>query len=211
MAKVYAEEERLDLNKTTIRGVSEKRNTHFRPITIERRETAIGSTERSPRRWRSVPVLSSALILVVGLWVLMNQNTGLLKGLVSSPTLSETGGKEASSSSRPISISRLNEMESVSKTESFPYSPFSQPSPEQDWAYSELKEITPPEVMPEPEYMLEGIMLASQSQDSFAVINGHMVRSGGTVGEARITEIGRNYVVVQPFNDDSKIRLTLRR
>ena len=211
MAKVYAEEEKLDLNKTTIRGVPERRSAVFRPITIERKETAIGRTERSPRRWRSVPVLSSILILIVGLWVLLNQNTDRLKGLVSSPMLSETRGKETSSPSRPIPISRLNEMESIPTTESVSYKSFSQPSPNQDWAYSELKGETPPDGMPEPAYMLEGIVLSSQSQDSFAVINGRMVRSGGTVGEARITEIGKNYVVVQPLYDDSKIRLTLRR
>ena len=65
--------------------------------------------------------------------------------------------------------------------------------------------------MHEPTYMLEGIVLASESQDSFAVINGRMVRLGETVGKARITDIGRNYVVVQPFNEDPKIKLTLRR
>ena len=211
MAKIYAEEEKLDLNKTTIRGVPERRSTVSRPITIEREETTIGKTERSPRRWRSVPVLSGILILIVGLWVLLNQNTGLLKGLVSSDMLSETRGSETSAFSRPISISRLNEVESISTTESVPYESFSQPSPNQDWAYSELKGETPPDGMHEPAYMLEGIVLASESQDSFAVINGRMVRSGGTVGKARITEIGKNYVVVQPLNDDSKIRLTLRR
>ena len=206
MAKIYAEEEKLDLNKTTIRGVPERRSADFRPITMEREETTIGKTERSPRRWRSVPVLSGILILIVGLWVLLNQNTGLLNGLVSSATPSET-----SSLSRPISISRLNEVESISTTESVPYESFSQPSPNQDWTYSEFKGETPPDGMHEPAYMLEGIVLASESQDSFAVINGRMVRSGGTVGEARIAEIGKNYVVVQPLNDDSKIRLTLRR
>lgn len=206
MAKIHAEEERLDLNKTTIRGVPEKKSAVFRPVTIEREETGIEKTERSPRRWRAIPVLSSVLILIIGLWVLLNQNTGLLRGLVSSPILSETG-----SSSRPISISRLNEVESISTTESASNESFHQTSPDQDWDFSNLKGETLPDGMHESTYMLEGIVLASESKDSFAVINGHMVRSGGTVGKARITEIGRNYVVVQPLDDDSEIRLTLRR
>jgi pSer/pThr/pTyr-binding forkhead associated (FHA) protein len=206
MAKVYAEEKTLDLNKTTIRGIPERKSAALRPLTIEREETAIGKTESSPRLWRSVPVLSSILILIVGLWVLLNQDTGLLKDLSPSNMLSETN-----SSSRPISVSRLNEVEPTSTTESNLEESLSQPSSDQNWADSDLKEETPPKGMYEPTYLLEGIVLASESEDSLAVINGHMVRSGGTVGEARIIEIGKNYVVVQPLNDDSKIRLTLRR
>ncbi|MBN1830547.1 MAG: FHA domain-containing protein [Deltaproteobacteria bacterium] len=206
MAKIYAEEEKLDLNKTTIRGKPEKRSAVFRPFTIERKETAIGKTDRSPRRWRAIPVLSTILILIIGLWVLLNQNTGLLRGLASSPMLSETN-----STFRPISKSGLNEVESISTIESVANESFPQTSPDQDWAFSDLKGETPPDGMHEPMYMLEGIVLASESQDSFAVINGHMVRSGETVGKARITEIGRNYVVVQSLNDESEIRLTLRR
>jgi pSer/pThr/pTyr-binding forkhead associated (FHA) protein len=206
MAKVYAEEEKLDLNKTTIRGVPERRSAAIRPVTIEREKTAIGKTDLSPWRWRPVPVLSSILILLIGLWVLLNQNTGLIKGLVSSPTLNET-----SSSSGPISISRLTETGLISKTERVPYESFSQLSPNQDWGYSAWEGETVPDVISEPAYMLEGIVLASQSQNSFAVINGRMIRLGGTVGKARITEIGKNYVVVQPLNEDPKIRLTLRR
>lgn len=206
MAKVYAEEEKLDLNKTTIRGVPEKRSPIFRPVTIEREEKVIDRTVCSSRRWKSVPVLSSILIMIVGLWVFLKQDTDLLKGLTSSIMLNEKN-----SSSKPISISPLNEMESISETESGLIEPFSQPSSNQDWTFSEPKGETSPDEMSEPAYMLEGIVLASQSQDSFAVINGRMVRSGGTVGKARIREIGRNYVVVQPLNDDSEIRLTLRR
>lgn len=211
MAKIYAKEEKLDLNKTTIRGLPERSSAILRPVTIEREGTTTGKTERSPRRWRSVPVLWSILILIVGLWVLLNQDTGLLKALVSSPMLNETRGIETSSSSRPISISRLNDEESSSTTESVPYASFSQPSPNQNWAYSESKEEMTPDRMHVSTYMLEGIVLANEPQNSFAVINGRMVRSGGTIGEARITEIGKNYVIVQPINDDSKIRLTLRR
>ena len=206
MAKIYAEEEKVDLNKTTIRSGPERESAAFKPVTKEREEEQIKKTERSPRHWRSVPILSSILIPIIGLWVLLNYNTGLLKDLVSSPMLGER-----SSSSRPISISRLNDMESISTNESVPQESFPQPSPDQDWAFSDLKGETPPDGLNEPTYMLEGIVLASESQDSFAVINGRMVRSGGTVGKARITEIGRNYVVVQPLNDDSEIRLTLRR
>jgi pSer/pThr/pTyr-binding forkhead associated (FHA) protein len=206
MAKVYAEEEKLDLNKTTIRGVPERRSAAIKPVTIEREKTAIGKTDLSPWRWRPLPVLSSILILLIGLWVLLNQNTGLIKGSVSSPMLSET-----SSSSGPISISRLTETGLISKTERVPYESFSQLSPNQDWGYSAWEGETLPDVMSEPAYMLEGIVLASQSQNSFAVINGRMIRLGGTVGKARITEIGKNYVVVQPLNEDPKIRLTLRR
>ena len=50
-------------------------------LIIEKEETAISGTERSPRRWRSVPVLSSVLILIIGLWLLLNQNTRGLKDL----------------------------------------------------------------------------------------------------------------------------------
>ena len=206
MAKIYAEEEKLDLNKTTIRGIPERKSAVFRPVTIEKEETATGTTERPSRRWRSISVLSSILIMIVGLWVFLKQDTGLLKDLVSSPVLNET-----SSPNRPISISRLNQVKSLPTTESVLYESFSQPSSDQDWAFSDLKGESFPDGIHEPTYILEGIVLASESQDSFAVINGRMVRSGGTVGKARITEIGRNYVVVQPLNDDSEVRLTLRR
>ena len=105
----------------------------------------------------------------------------------------------------------MNEGESLSTMDSIPYESFSKPSFDHDRAYPELEGETSLNGMNEPAYLLEGIVLASESQDSFAVINGRMVRSGGTVGEARIMEIGKNYVVVQPFDNDSKIKLTLRR
>jgi hypothetical protein len=206
MAKIYDEEEKLDLNRTTIRGIPDRGSNAFRPITIEREETTIRKTERSSGRRRSGPVLSGILVLIVGLWVLLNQNTGLLRDFLLSSELAEK-----SSPSSPISISQLNEEGSLSTPDRIPYESFSEPSSSPDWAYPELGEETPLDGVNEPAYMLEGIVLASESQDSFAVINGRMVRSGGTVGEARIMEIGKNYVVVQPFDNDSKIKLTLRR
>ena len=62
----------------------------------------------------------------------------------------------------------------------------------------------------EPEYVLEGIVWASEPKDCFAVINGRMVRAGGSVEGATIMEITKRHVLIRYPKDDSEVKLTLR-
>jgi type II secretory pathway component PulC len=62
----------------------------------------------------------------------------------------------------------------------------------------------------EPEFFLEGIVMASEPQYSFAVINGRIVRVGGTVEGATIVKITKRYVVIRYAKDGSETELALR-
>ena len=52
--------------------------------------------------------------------------------------------------------------------------------------------------------------MASEPKDSFAVINGRIVRVGGTVEGATIVKITKRYVVIRYTKDGSENELALR-
>ncbi len=211
MAKAYAEEKALDLNKTTIRGAPERRMRVSEPITIGNNRITATKAERRTHFWTHAPVLASFFLLTAGLWLLLSQNSGVLEGLFSFGVPSHTTANKADSPGGPLPITQLNEAESAHISEAVSGEFSSEHLSNHDWADSEWVEEIPEGEMEEPAYVLEGIVMASESQDSFAVINGRMVRLGGIVGEGRITEIGRNYVVLQHPMENTETRLTLRR
>jgi hypothetical protein len=236
MAKVCEEEKKLDLSKTTIRGVSKKRRPLSKPKTIERAEITAPKVKRSPLLGRLAPVLLGIFILTVGGWYILNHEPGLLKSIFSADIRTEVSEDETRSASRHLSKTPSNEVESIPLVITIPQRPISQPSREpsepllsekelfipisredqepssnQSWEKPEGLGKTFSNEIDESEFVLEGIVLASKSKDSFAVINGRRVREGGSVEGATITEIGKNYVVIQSPKDNSKIKLTLRR
>lgn len=211
MAKAYAEEQALDLNKTTIRGAPERRMIVPEPITIKNTKNTTTKAEHRTQFWTHAPVLASLFLLTAGLWLLLSQNSGVLEGLLSFGVSSHTAAGKEDSLGGPLPIAQSNEAESVYISETVSGEFPSELLSDADWADSEWVEETPEGEMEEPAYVLEGIVMASEPQDSFAVINGRMVRLGGIVGEGRITEIGRNYVLLQHPMEDTKTRLTLRR
>jgi type II secretory pathway component PulC len=74
----------------------------------------------------------------------------------------------------------------------------------------EASEPTVAEALYEDGFKLDGIVWSSDAEQSFAVINGTILRVGGSVKGAVVTDIGRNYVVLKSREDDSEFRLTIR-
>jgi type II secretory pathway component PulC len=66
------------------------------------------------------------------------------------------------------------------------------------------------EALYEDRFKLDGIVWSSDAKQSFAVINGIILKVGGSVEGAVLTDIGRNYVLLKSREDDSEIRLTIR-
>ncbi|MDB4444033.1 FHA domain-containing protein [bacterium] len=235
MAKTCAEEKKLDLNKTTIRGVSKKRRPLSQPKTIERAEITATKVKRSRLLGGLAPVCLGIFILTVCGWYILNHEPGLLKSILSVAIRTEVSEGETSSAGRHLSKTQSNEVESIPLitkvpqrpipqpfkepsepllSEKDPFMPIStddqEPSSNQSWDKSEGLGKTLSNEIDEPEFILEGIVLASKSNDSFAVINGRMVREGGSVAGGTITEIGKHYVIIQSPKDNSKIKFTLR-
>jgi hypothetical protein len=66
------------------------------------------------------------------------------------------------------------------------------------------------EALYEDRFKLDGIVWSSDAEQSFAVINGTILKVGGSVEGAVVTDIGRNYVLLKSREDDSEIKLTIR-
>jgi len=235
MAKAYEEEKKLDLNKTTIRGVSKRRRIPSNQKTIERSEISAIEVKRSRLAGRLAPILLSIFILTAGGWYILNYEPNLLKSIFSITTRTMGNDTEENSANMTLSKSQSAEAESMSlmtkaqqksiprpaKESSNPIlseenlirpisTEYEEPSLKQSWEESEEFEQSISNEIDEPRYILEGIVWASESKDSFAVINGQIVRAGGSVKGIKIIEIGRRYVIIQDSKDDSKIKLTLR-
>ncbi len=90
MAKAYAEEKALDLNKTTIRAPSERRMRVPEPTTIKNNKITTTKAKRRTRFWTHAPVLASLFLLTAGLWLFLNQNSRVLEELLSFGVSSHT-------------------------------------------------------------------------------------------------------------------------
>jgi len=85
-----------------------------------------------------------------------------------------------------------------------------EPSSNQSGNISDEQEQTALNEIDEPDFVLEGIVMASEPKDSFAVINGRMVRAGGSVEGATIVKITKRHVIIRYPKDGSETELTLR-
>ena len=223
MARAYEEETALDLNVTTVRGGTPKRRTRPKPGSIERKE--ITATERKettatkvtrPRFFRKVaPVLLALLILIGCGWYILNYEPGLVKDILPAPILAELNRDNMKIRSNEVESNQLENKpsarfnlqlpknsESLGKDQGSSANQISNESDESD--QTALNENN------EPEFFLEGIVMASEPKDSFAVINGRIVRVGGTVEGATIVKITKRYVVIRYTKDGSENELALR-
>jgi len=58
-------------------------------------------------------------------------------------------------------------------------------------------------------FKVEAIVWSNRPESRFAVINGHIVRAGGSVEGMTVTQIGRDYVAVQSGDRGGKLRFKL--
>ena len=61
----------------------------------------------------------------------------------------------------------------------------------------------------ESRFKVEAIVWSNKPESRFAVINGHIVRAGGSVEGMAVTQIGRDYVAVQSGDRGGKLRFKL--
>jgi pSer/pThr/pTyr-binding forkhead associated (FHA) protein len=232
-AKVKAETENIPLNQTVIIGAKPKSREISRLSEMERPE--FGTSEiKSPRPYRRItPIFIAILVVVAGSWLLLSQGPLLMRLIFERTTPGETVGdashlnvrKSMNSTSdttgarpenvlnEPISSNEMERPEDSSQQEQAPLLSPSEDSDltaTQDGEPTEATEPTVPGALFDERFKLDGIVWSSDAEQSFAVINGTILRVGGSVEGAVLTDIGRNYVVLRFREDDSEIKLTIR-
>jgi hypothetical protein len=232
-AKVEAETENIPLNQTVMIGVKPAGREATPLPEIERPEFGIREVKR-PRPYRGImPIFLTILIVVVGGWLLLSHGPFLMRMIFERTSSSGTHGDASSISDRAPINNRMDRTDAVPKRimeKSISSNEMERPwasSPQEEASSSttsgdsepaagssgELFETSDPavaEALNEEGFILGGIVWSSDEEQSFAVINGTIVRVGGSVKGAVVTEIGRNYVVLRSREDDSEIRLTVR-
>jgi pSer/pThr/pTyr-binding forkhead associated (FHA) protein len=231
-AKVEAERENIPLNQTVIIGVKPK-SKEVSPLPgIERPEFGIREVKSSRPYRKITPIFLAILIVAAGGWLLLSHGPFLMKMIFERTAPSETVGDASKIGDRESMNTPLDrtgavrenvldesisshEMErpgasSPQETSSSSSSGDSEPAATQGGEPMEASEPTVAEALYEDGFKLDGIVWSSDAEQSFAVINGTILRVGGSVKGAVVTDIGRNYVVLKSREDDSEFRLTIR-
>jgi len=85
----------------------------------------------------------------------------------------------------------------------------SPPEPSRVEQPAQVRQSPPSDRTDEAKYKLEAIVWSSNAESRFAVINGQIVRSGGSVGNLSVKEIERDHVSVRSSNRDWKLGFTV--
>jgi pSer/pThr/pTyr-binding forkhead associated (FHA) protein len=216
-AKVEAERENIPLNQTVIIGVKPKR-TDVSPLPeVPRPEFGIGEVESSRPYRRITPIFIAIIIVVASGWLLLSHGPLLIKRIFERTTPSETVGDVLNLDTERSMNSPLDRTGAMTENVlDEPISSDSSPSEDSEPALTqggepmETSEPTVADALYEEGFKLDGIVWSSDAEQSFAVINGTILRVGGFVKGAVVTDIGRNYVVLKYREDDSEIKLTVR-
>jgi pSer/pThr/pTyr-binding forkhead associated (FHA) protein len=232
-AKVEAERENIPLNQTVIIGAKPKSREVSPLPEIERPEFVIREVKGSRPYTRITPIFIAIIIVLAGGWLLLSHGPFLMKTIFERTSPSETAGDASNLSDResmntpvdrtgaltenvsdePISSREIERPEAPSPLEeasSSTTSEDSEPSAAQGGEPMEESEPEVAESVYEERFKLDGIVWSSDAEQSFAVINGTILRLGGSIEGAVVTDIGRNYVVLKFREDDSEIKLTIR-
>ncbi len=232
-AKVEAERENIPLNQTVIIGAKPKSKTVSPLPEIERPVYGIREVKGSRPYTRITPIFIAIIIVLAGGWLLLSHGPFLMKMIFDKTAPSETVGdgsnlRDTESMNTPldrtgaatenvseerISSREIERHEAPSLQEEASSSTTSEDSEPSAARGGEPMEESEPEVA-EPVYeeglKLDGIVWSSDAEQSFAVINGTILRLGGSIEGAVLTDIGRNYVILRSQEDDSEIKLTIR-
>ena len=232
-AKVEAERENIPLNQTVIIGAKRKSNEVSPLPEIQRPVFGIREVKSSRPYRRITSIFVAILIVVVGGWLLLSHGPFLMRMIFEKTAPSETVGDvskidDGESTNNPMDRTgafaekRLeepvfsNERERPEASSPKEEASFSSPSEDSEPAVTQggepVEESVPTVAgaLYEEGFKLDGIVWSSDAEQSFAVINGTILRVGGTVKGAVVTDIGRNYVVLRYREDDSEIKLTIR-
>ncbi len=232
-AKAEAERENIPLNQTVIIGAKPKSKEVSPSPEIERPAFEIREVKGSRPYTRITPIFIGIIVVLAGGWLLLSHGPFLMKIIFERTAPSETVGNASNLNDRESMNTPLDRTSSV--TESVPDEPLSSDeierpeasSPQEEASSSttsedsdltatqgaepaEETEPTVPGALFDERFKLDGIVWSSDAEQSFAVINGTILRLGGSVEGAVVTDIGRNYVVLKSREDDSEIKLTIR-
>jgi hypothetical protein len=223
-AKVEAETENIPLNQTVMIGVKPKGREGAPLPEMERPEFGIREV-KSPRPYRRItPIFLAILIVIAGGWLLLSHGPFLMRMIFERTSSSGTVGDASKiSDGEPIN-SRMDRTGPLTKK--ILEKPGASSPQEEDSSLTtsgdsepaagpreELVETSDPavaEALYEDRFKLDGIVWSSDAEQSFAVINGTILKVGGSVEGAVVTDIGRNYVLLKSREDDSEIKLTIR-
>jgi hypothetical protein len=110
----------------------------------------------------------------------------------------------ARESASPVEKTRKEGIPTLPKTPGVPVRPAETKDPRQDRVAAQ-----PPEPEPdEARFKLEAIVWSASPQSRFAVINGQIVKAGGSVGGLSVVDIGRDHVAVRSGGRDWKLKFT---
>ena len=232
-AKVEAETEDIPLNQTVMIGVK-RAGGEVTPLPeMERPEFGIREVKRPRPSRRIMPIFLAILIVVVGGWLLLSHGPFLMSMIFERTSSSGTLGDPSKISDGEPLNNRMGASGAVTKEimersiSSNELERPGAPSPrEEDSSLrtpetseslagprDELSETSHPaeaEALYEDGFKLDGIVWSSDAEQSFAVINGIILKVGGSVQGAVVTDIGRNYVLLRSREDDTEIKLTFR-
>jgi len=232
-AKVEAERENIPLNQTVIIGAKPK-GKEIAPLPeIERPAFGIREIKDSRPYRRITTIFIAIFIVVAGGWLLLSHGPFLIKTILERGTPSETVGDTLKISDRepvstqadgtgavkeevwnePVSSNEIERPEASAAQEEALSSTTSEDSDlaaTQSGEPTEAEEPTVPGALFDERFKLDGVVWSSDEEQSFAVINGTILRVGGSIEGAVVTDIGRNYVVLYSREDESEIRLTIR-
>jgi len=232
-AKVEAERENVPLNQTVIIGAKPKRKEISPLPEVPRPAFEIREVKSSRPYKRITPIFIAIIIVVAGGWLLLSHGPFLMKMIFERTTPGETVGDASDVNARrsvdstfdrpgavrenvlnePVSSDEIERPGDLSPQEEASFSSpseDSEPAVTQKGEPEEASEPTVADAVYEEGFKLDGIVWSSDAEQSFAVINGTILRLGGSVKGAVLTDIGRNYVVLKYREDDSEIKLTIR-
>jgi pSer/pThr/pTyr-binding forkhead associated (FHA) protein len=232
-AKVEAERENIPLNQTVIIGVKPKSKEVSPLPEIQRPDYGIREIKGSRHYTRITPIFIAIIIVLAGGWLLLSHGPLLMKRIFERTAPSETVGDASNLSDRESMNTPLDRTGAVTENvlnEPIPSHEMERPqapSPQEEASSSTTSEDSEPvatqggepmeasepavaEPLYEERFKLDGVVWSSDAEQSFAVINGTILRVGGSVEGAVVTDIGRNYVVLKSREDDSEIRLFIR-
>jgi pSer/pThr/pTyr-binding forkhead associated (FHA) protein len=211
-AKVEAETENIPLNQTVMIGVKPKGREGAPLPEMERPEFGIREV-KSPRPYRRItPIFLAILIVIAGGWLLLSHGPFLMRMIFERTSSSGTVGDASKiSDGEPIN-SRMDRTGPLTKK--ILEKPGASSPQEEDSSLTTSGDSEPAagprEELVETSDPADGIVWSSDAEQSFAVINGTILKVGGSVEGAVVTDIGRNYVLLKSREDDSEIKLTIR-
>lgn len=213
-AKLEAEQEEVPFDKTIIIGSTARQRDLLPKPKAERREPQPQELEVSRPYKRITPIFITVIIGVAAGWILLSHGPFLIKKIFERSTPTGTIRDTSKMSDRQPINTPADRPAAMTRRIPERTSPFPTSSGERKASESQsrvyLDEQTLSEGIDESLFKIDGIVWSSDPKQSFAVINGSIVRVGGSIEGMKVADIGNDYVILESPDGDTKVRLTYR-